>query len=121
MTAPQSPEVALLLALNAQYLRAALHSDLAWFERHLAGDFLCSLPDGALVDRPAFFERLRAPSRLSELDAHEVVVRFLGDVAIVHARTSLVSEGRPGRGRYTDIWARRSGRWLAVAAHVTRC
>jgi len=70
--------VALLLAFNAQYLRAALHSDLAWFERHLAGDFLCSLPDGTLVDRPAFLERLRAPSRLSELDAHEVVVRLLG-------------------------------------------
>jgi len=23
-------------------------------------------------------------------------------------------------GRYTDIWARRNGRWLCVAAHVTR-
>ena len=23
-------------------------------------------------------------------------------------------------GRYTDVWARRHGRWLAVSAHVTR-
>jgi hypothetical protein len=27
----------------------------------------------------------------------------------------------PGSGRYTDVWARRHGRWLAVSAHVTRC
>ena len=26
-----------------------------------------------------------------------------------------------GQGRYTDVWTRRNGRWLAVAAHVTRC
>jgi len=23
-------------------------------------------------------------------------------------------------GRYTDVWARRNGEWLAVSAHVTR-
>ena len=30
-------------------------------------------------------------------------------------------EENPGHGRYTDIWAKRDGRWVAVAAHVTRC
>ncbi len=30
------------------------------------------------------------------------------------------ADGRKAVGRYTDIWARRQGRWLAVAAHVTR-
>jgi len=30
-------------------------------------------------------------------------------------------DGRAGAGRYTDVWARRQGRWLAVSAHVTRC
>jgi hypothetical protein len=25
-----------------------------------------------------------------------------------------------GEGRYTDIWARRGGRWLCIAAHFTR-
>ena len=51
-----------------------------------------------------------------------VNVRLIGDCAIIHARTTYrMSDGRPGSGRYTDIWARRNGRWLAVAAHVTRC
>ena len=39
-----------------------------------------------------------------------------------HARPDHVhdADGRPGSGRYTDVWARRNGRWLAVSAHVTR-
>jgi ketosteroid isomerase-like protein len=55
------------------------------------------------------------------LQAHDVDVRLMGDFAIVHARTTFTaSNGRPGSGRYTDVWARRNGRWLAVSAHVTR-
>jgi hypothetical protein len=50
-----------------------------------------------------------------------VQVRILGDVAIIHARTSYrLPDGRLAYGRYTDVWARRNGRWLAVSAHVTR-
>jgi len=45
----------------------------------------------------------------------------MGDFAIIHARTTYTgADGRPGAGRYTDVWARRGGRWLAVSAHVTR-
>jgi hypothetical protein len=45
----------------------------------------------------------------------------MGDFAVVHARTTFtMPDGTPGSGRYTDVWARRNGEWLAVAAHVTR-
>jgi hypothetical protein len=50
-----------------------------------------------------------------------VELRILGDVAIVHARTTYTTaDGRAAAGRYTDVWAKRNGAWLAVAAHVTR-
>jgi len=111
----------LLLRLNQQYLSAVERSDRGWFEEHLAEDFFCSLHDGTLVDRTAYLRRVSAPSPLSRLEAHDVLVRLLDGVALVHARTTFLNEGKPGWGRYTDVWARRSGRWLAVAAHVTRC
>jgi hypothetical protein len=39
----------------------------------------------------------------------------------VRATTSYrKADGQPGKGRCTDIWARRGGRWVCVAAHVTR-
>ena len=59
-----------------------------------------------------------APSPLSSIEAHEVLVRVLDDVALVHARTTFLDEGRPRRGRYTDVWARRDGRWVANLPHT---
>jgi hypothetical protein len=50
-----------------------------------------------------------------------VDVRILGDTAVIHGRTSYVKpDGTRGGGRYTDVYQRRNGRWLCVAAHVTR-
>ena len=58
---------------------------------------------------------------ISGLSVQEVRLRILGDVAIIHARTSYAMAGGEQRnGRYTDVWARRGGKWLAVSAHVTR-
>jgi hypothetical protein len=48
-------------------------------------------------------------------------VRVIGDCAVINARTSYrMADGRAAAGRYTDVWARRNGQWLAIAAHVTR-
>jgi ketosteroid isomerase-like protein len=113
---------ALLDELNGAYIRAVQTSDVLRFEQLLAGDFLCSLPDGVLVDRPGFLAQAARPAAVSNLAAHDVKIRVMGDVAIVHGRTTYdTADGRRGSGRYTDVWARRDGRWLAVAAHVTRC
>jgi ketosteroid isomerase-like protein len=110
-----------LLALNEDYIRSVQTSDVARFEQILADDFLVTLPDGRLLDRAAFLAQTATRPSISTLAAHEVDVRMFGDVAIVHARTTFTqANGEPGEGRYTDVWARRNGRWLAVAAHVTR-
>lgn len=110
-----------LLELNQDYIRSVQTSDVRRFEEILSDDFLCSLPDGSLIDRKRFLEQTAQPVRISNLEAHDVNVRLMGDFAIVHARTTYTgADGRPGSGRYTDVWARRNGRWLAVSAHVTR-
>jgi ketosteroid isomerase-like protein len=110
-----------LLRLNTDYVTSVQASDVRRFEQILAPDFWCTLADGSFVDRAQFLERTARPSNLRELQAHDVQVRIMGDLAIVHARTSFITaDGSEGRGRYTDIWARRGGAWLAVAAHVTR-
>jgi ketosteroid isomerase-like protein len=110
-----------LQQLNRDYIASVQASDVKRFDEILAEDFLCSNPDGSLVDRAAFLAQTARPVTISNLEAHDVVVRILGDVAIIHARTTYtLPDGRPGKGRYTDVWARRAGRWLAVSAHVTR-
>jgi ketosteroid isomerase-like protein len=110
-----------LTALNRDYVRSVQHGDVGRFDEILAEDFVCSNPDGSLVDRAGFLAQTARPVTIADLEAHDVDLRVLGDVAIVHARTTYtLPDGRQGAGRYTDVWARRDGRWLAVAAHVTR-
>ena len=111
-----------LLQLNRDYIDSVQNSDVRRFDEILADDFLCSNPDGSLIDRAGFLKQTAEPVRISNLAAHDVNVRILGDFAIIHARTAYtMPNGATGSGRYTDVWARRNGRWLAVSAHVTRC
>lgn len=118
---PVNSDLTTLLELNRDYIRSVQTSDVQRFREILADDFLCSLPDGSLLDRERFLEHTARPVAIANLDAHDVNVRLMGDLAIIHARTTYtLPDGRPGSGRYTDVWARRHGQWLAVSAHVTR-
>jgi ketosteroid isomerase-like protein len=110
-----------LTALNGDYIHSVQHSDVQRFDEILAEDFLCSNPDGSLVDKKQFLAQTARPVTISGLTAQDLKVRILGDVAIIHARTSYITaDGEQRNGRYTDVWARRDGKWLAVSAHVTR-
>jgi len=107
--------------LNRDYISSVQNSDVRRFDEILAEDFLCSNPDGSLVDRAGFLVQTARPVTISNLEARDVKIRIMGDVAIIHARTTYtMPDGRAVSGRYTDVWARRQGRWLAVSAHVTR-
>ena len=115
-------DVETLHQLNQDYIRSVQTSDVRRFDEILAADFLCSNPDGSLVDRAEFLAQTARPASISNLEARDVRLRIIGDVAIIHARTTYtLPDGRAGSGRYTDVWARQRGRWLAVSAHVTRC
>ena len=110
-----------LRALNDDYIRSVQSSDVARFEQILADAFRASLADASLVDKARFLELTAQPVTISNLEAHDVEIQIMGDVAIIHARTRhTTADGSAASGSYTDVWARRDGRWLAVAAHITR-
>ena len=114
-------DLEILNKLNEGYIRSVQASDIKWFGEMLAEDFLNTNPDGSLVDKAAFLRQIEPKAAISNLECHDVNVRVMGDFAIIHARTSYTRpDGKPGGGRYTDIWARRCGRWLCVAAQVAR-
>jgi len=110
-----------LLELNRNYVRSALESDVRWYAENLSEDFYITAPDGALLDREAFLKRIANPYPGTHAEAVDVMVRILGDVAIIHSgyRDRRLT-GEIGHGRYTDIYERRNGRWLCVAAHFMR-
>jgi ketosteroid isomerase-like protein len=116
-----SMDVEILDKLNKGYVDSVQKSDVRWFDEHLAEDFLNSNPDGSIVDRAGFLAQIAKPVAIKGLRPSDVRIRILGEIAIIHARTTYTRpDGQPGAGRYTDIWQRRDGRWQCVAAHVTR-
>jgi ketosteroid isomerase-like protein len=110
-----------LRELNRHYVRSVQESDRAWFEEHLAPDFVNHNPDCTVSDRAAFLAFISKPCAVSGLRPEDVRIQRLGDVAIIRAATAYVKpDGGAGAGRYTDVWERRDGRWLCVCADVTR-
>ena len=110
-----------LSALNTDYISSVQHGDVKRFDEILAGEFYASNPDGSLVDRAGFLAQTAKPVTIKGLKADQVMIRMFGDVAIIHGRTTYTTaEGRVAQGRYTDVWVKRGGKWLAVSAHVTR-
>lgn len=114
-------DIEILEKLNASYMKAVQTSDVRWFGEHLAEDFLNSNPDGSLASRAGFLRQIARPATISNFEAGDVRIRIFGDIAIIHGRTTYnKADGRPAAGRYTDVWARRNGHWVCIAAHVTR-
>jgi ketosteroid isomerase-like protein len=114
-------DLGMLDKLNADYIRAVKDCDAGAVEALLAEDFVNSNPDGSLVDRAGFLAQIARPAPITNFRAEDVRIRLIGELAILHGRTRYTkADGTPAAGRYTDIWARRDGRWLCVAAHVTR-
>src|SRR5262245_57454348 len=107
-----------LTELNRNFVRAIDEADVAWFDANLAYDFRHTTPDSTLIDRKAFLAQVGRGSPVKNIREHDVVIRILGDFAIIHARTTYEKpDGTQGAGRYTDDWHLRDGRWQCVSAH----
>jgi ketosteroid isomerase-like protein len=65
----------------------------------------------------------KAPeSRFEAFNMDEIVVRSFGNAAVVTGRTLVTTRGvtpQTVRLRFTDVFVRRSGRWLIVASQGT--
>src|SRR5207249_10071444 len=79
--------------LNRDYISAVQNSDVRRFDEILAEDFLCSNPDGSLVDRAGFLVQTARPVTISNLEARDVRIRIMGDVAIEIGRASCRESG----------------------------
>jgi ketosteroid isomerase-like protein len=111
----------ILEKLNHEYVKSVQDKDVAWFDANLSGDFMNTASDGAIADRSTFLAQIAKGTGVSKIAEEDVLIRILGDTAIIHAATTFTTDsGASGRGRYTDIWQKQNGRWLCIAAHVSR-
>ena len=113
-----------LRLLNEKYVNAFREADVGWYDAHLADDYVVISGDGSFHDRAAalanFARADLRDARWSSFPVDKVSIRRFDDVALIHAENAYeLKDGRRGISRYTDIWVKRDGRWLCVAAHIT--
>jgi ketosteroid isomerase-like protein len=103
------------------------HREPETYARCIADDFIGSTDDGIFMTKARLLKRLAThpPEQEQWSDVRDVRVRVDGDSAIVNYLVS-VSEGafepKPVllQLRRTEFFQRKSGTWLAIAAHESR-
>jgi len=116
-------DTSVLQALNESYVKAFRDADVSWYDAHLAPDYVMLGGDGVQWERAAALARFAQPTfatAMRSFPVDEVTVRRFHDVALIHAENAYqLIDGRRGVSRYTDIWHKRDGRWLCIAAHIS--
>ena len=120
--------------LEAQFARAVVEGDRAFYDRVLAEDFTHTSHSGVFKTRAEFMAENKfaekgdsksGRTRYDAYDVDELAIRIYGDTAVVTGRTSpkgRTALGQPigGQYRYLRVWVKRQGRWQAVAFEGTR-
>jgi ketosteroid isomerase-like protein len=99
-------------------------ADRRWFDQNLADDFLLITVNGAVLKKDDVVRDLARPDfSMEPYEPTEVQVRVYGDTAVVTGRVlqRFIRHGKRYEvdARYTDVYARRKGRWWLVTAQAS--
>jgi uncharacterized protein (TIGR02246 family) len=122
MTADGAEERA-LLDIERGFTAAALNRDMAFFERHVAGEYV-QIVDGKPVDFRAQLAAIKSGQlRIDSAKLRDMQVRVFGDAAIVSLAGEATGtyKGKPfaDGSRGIDFFAKRDGRWQVVYSQMT--
>ena len=122
--AAPSPEAEELKALEQRLVAAIGARDLAAYDALVAADYVVIEAAGTLRTKADVMASYRSGDRgYRDLKIDEVKAHVFDDTAVVHARTTgtriLDGKEEPNRVRYVRVYARRNGRWQAVAQMST--
>ena len=84
-TKQATEDVAILEQLNNDYVHSDQFNDVERFSELLAEDFIVQLP-GVTRNRAEFLEYIAKPRPFKDLAVHDVNIRILSDVALIHGR-----------------------------------
>ena len=104
--------------LDRAWNEAYVRRDVAALARVLADDWLGLTPQHEVVTKERLLESQRqAPSDV-EVSFHESTLHGFGTTAVTTGRTTVKGPGVSIDQRFTRVYAKRNGRWQAVAVQV---
>ena len=125
-TAPQAGGVTTeLIGIEHRLVKAWLDNDRATVDSILAADWsVIDLTGSVLTKSDVLKEFGSGERRIESGSVDELIVRSFGEVAIVTGRSVLSGSYKGQRAsvvqRFTDIFAKRNGRWVIVASQGTQ-
>jgi hypothetical protein len=116
-TKQSTEDLAILEQLNKDFFHSDQFSDAKRFSEFLAKDFISQFP-GVTRNRAEFLDYIARPRPFKDLAMHDVNIRILSDVALIHGRATytMLADGAQQDALYTDIYQKREGTWVCVAA-----
>ena len=98
--------------------------DCAAWGAMLAPEWSVTHITGQVITKAQALEMcVAAKGQIAQAASDDISVRVFGDAAVVTGRTTFSTSGANPVAiilRFTDVFVRRSGRWLVVASHATR-
>jgi hypothetical protein len=120
----QNKAIEELTKLNQDWLNSYPKKDTAALNKILSEDFILISPKETKMTRSDVINNLNKQEAVS-VNIDSINVQLVADNAgLITAYTTFVlktGDGKEmtGRNCYQDVYIKRNGRWLAVAAHVT--
>ncbi len=113
-----------VLGLELAWNQAEIHRDVRAVDSFLGPDFLRVDNRGRLMNKAAYLAQVAAPNlEPSQIFNEEMKIQRYGDTAIIVStyREAGMENGKRTsiRGRFTDVWVRREGKWMCVASQET--
>ncbi|HEY8967795.1 MAG TPA: nuclear transport factor 2 family protein [Puia sp.] len=112
--------------LNEDWIHSYPGKDTATMGRILADDLIMITPNGSRIGKQDILKSMASPmQQVKSTKVDKAEVRLVGNTALVFAEASFVTvdnaNGKEvtGRTSYLDIYEKRHGQWVAIAAHVT--
>ena len=113
-----------LVAREANWSKAMVAKDVIALKDIIAPDWISQNQTGKQMTRAEFLASIASgEDKTSSMTNHDVHVRIVGDLAIVQGMNTEESthKGASTSGVYswTDVFQKRSGKWVAVASQNT--
>ncbi|MGC2632674.1 MAG: nuclear transport factor 2 family protein [Candidatus Cybelea sp.] len=107
-----------VLRQETRWLNAIVDGDAKIVASILSPNFTHITARGALLHRSQELAALKKET--FTMNASEQTVDFASDAAVVHGLNTIVQSGKTlARERYTDVYAKQNGTWMALSAQET--
>jgi ketosteroid isomerase-like protein len=116
---------ATIAQLEREWVAAIVKKDAAALDRLLADEFNGTSPTAHTYTKKSAIDDLAGGTYIVDsMELDEVSVNPYGDTAVAFTsqeeKSKYGGKDLSGHYHYTDVWAKRDGRWQAVASHGSR-